>query len=43
VFADGHWHLAPGGKKSIHYVAGGHFFEIGEAFEVPDNGADNAG
>jgi hypothetical protein len=21
-------------KKSIHYVAGGHFFEIGDAFEV---------
>jgi len=37
VFADGHWNMAAGGKKSIHYVAGGHFFEIGEAFEVPDS------
>ena len=37
VFADGHWNMAAGGKKSIHYVAGGHFFETGEAFEVPDS------
>jgi flavin reductase (DIM6/NTAB) family NADH-FMN oxidoreductase RutF len=37
VFADGHWNMVAGGKKSIHYVAGGHFFETGEAFEVPDS------
>ena len=46
VFRDGHWNMGQGGKKSIHYVAGGHFFEIGEAFEasadVPDEGR-NAG
>lgn len=34
VFRDGHWNVEPGGKKSIHYVAGGHFFEIGDAFEA---------
>lgn len=34
VFRDGHWNAEPGGKKSIHYVAGGHFFEIGDAFEA---------
>lgn len=34
VFSDGHWHIREAGKRSIHYVAGGHFFEIGEAFEV---------
>jgi len=43
VFSEGHWNFASGGKKSIHYVAGGHFFEIGDAFDVPDNGADKAG
>jgi flavin reductase (DIM6/NTAB) family NADH-FMN oxidoreductase RutF len=34
VFADGHWHMEEGGKRSIHYVAGGHFFETGAPFEV---------
>jgi len=34
VFTDGHWHMEEGAKRSIHYVAGGHFFEIGEAFEA---------
>jgi hypothetical protein len=44
VFRDGHWVTTEGGPKSIHYVAGGHFFELGEAFEAsaalpptPDN------
>ena len=32
VFSDGHWHFAPGHSKSIHYVAGGIFFETGEEF-----------
>jgi hypothetical protein len=26
--------MEAGGKRSIHYVAGGHFFEIGEAFDA---------
>jgi flavin reductase (DIM6/NTAB) family NADH-FMN oxidoreductase RutF len=34
VFTDGHWHMEAGGKRSIHYVAGGHFMETGAAFEV---------
>lgn len=34
VFTDGHWHIREAGKRSIHYVAGGHFFEIGDPFEV---------
>lgn len=44
AFRDGHWQMEAGGKKSIHYVAGGHFFEIGDAFEVSaDEPAPDAG
>lgn len=34
AFRDGHWQFAPGASRSIHYIAGGNFFETGEAFEV---------
>jgi flavin reductase (DIM6/NTAB) family NADH-FMN oxidoreductase RutF len=34
VFDGAHWKMEAGGKRSIHYVAGGHFFEIGEAFDA---------
>ena len=34
VFSDGHWHFPPGHPKSIHYIAGGTFFETGEEFTV---------
>jgi flavin reductase (DIM6/NTAB) family NADH-FMN oxidoreductase RutF len=34
VFDGAHWRTVEGGKRSIHYVAGGHFFEIGEAFDT---------
>jgi flavin reductase (DIM6/NTAB) family NADH-FMN oxidoreductase RutF len=34
VFDGAHWKMEVGGKRSIHYVAGGHFFEIGEAFDA---------
>ncbi len=34
AFRDGHWQFAPGVSRSIHYIAGGNFFETGEAFEV---------
>jgi hypothetical protein len=37
VFDGAHWTMDEGGKRSIHYVAGGHFFEIGEAFDVNDD------
>ena len=46
VFRDGHWVTTEGSPKSIHYVAGGHFFELGEAFEAsatPPQASDNAG
>jgi flavin reductase (DIM6/NTAB) family NADH-FMN oxidoreductase RutF len=34
VFDGRHWRMEEEGKRSIHYVAGGHFFETGRAFEV---------
>ncbi|RZI40492.1 flavin reductase family protein [Herbaspirillum sp. HC18] len=34
AFSGGHWNTAPDGKRSIHYMAGGNFFETGAAFEV---------
>ena len=34
VFNDGRWHFDAEGERSIHYVAGGHFFATGEAFDV---------
>jgi flavin reductase (DIM6/NTAB) family NADH-FMN oxidoreductase RutF len=34
AFRDGHWVFDAGMPRSIHYIAGGHFFETGEAFEV---------
>lgn len=36
AFADGHWQPGQGGQPGVHYVAGGHFFETGAAFEIPD-------
>lgn len=38
VFKDGHWlfETAPEELKTLHYVAGGHFYRIGEALDVPD-------
>lgn len=37
VFKDGHWlfESAPEELKTLHYVAGGHFYRIGEALDVP--------
>lgn len=34
AFSNGHWNIGEGGRRSIHYIAGGHFFETGAAFEV---------
>lgn len=34
AFKEGHWSFKEGSPRSIHYVAGGHFFETGEAFDV---------
>lgn len=33
-FSEGHWHFAEGRDRSIHYVAGGTFFETGNEFKV---------
>lgn len=33
-FSDGHWHFTAGRERSIHYIAGGVFFETGEEFAV---------
>ena len=34
VFSEGHWHFPAAHPKSIHYIAGGTFFETGEEFTV---------
>ncbi|HEY8024028.1 MAG TPA: flavin reductase family protein [Burkholderiaceae bacterium] len=34
AFKEGHWSFDAGSPRSIHYVAGGNFFETGEAFEI---------
>lgn len=38
AFADGHWRfeVADPDWRSLHYVAGGHFYAIGEALDVED-------
>jgi flavin reductase (DIM6/NTAB) family NADH-FMN oxidoreductase RutF len=33
-FSEGHWHFPPGRPRSIHYIAGGTFFETGDEFTV---------
>lgn len=36
VFSDGHWHFetADPALRSVHYIAGGHFYAIGEALHA---------
>ncbi|HJV83661.1 flavin reductase family protein [Noviherbaspirillum sp.] len=34
AFGNGRWSFEAGSPRSIHYVAGGNFFETGEAFEA---------
>ena len=38
VFSNGHWHFeeAPSSLRTLHYVAGAHFYTIGEALVVED-------
>ncbi len=40
VYANGRWLFenAPEELRSLHYVAGGHFYKIGDALEVPGYG-----
>jgi flavin reductase (DIM6/NTAB) family NADH-FMN oxidoreductase RutF len=42
VFRDGHWQFetADADWRSLHYIAGGHFYATGAAVDVPDTGAD---
>jgi len=42
VFKDGHWNFetADPGLRSLHYIAGGHFYAIGEAIDVDEGGQD---
>jgi len=35
AFSNGRWNFAPGAARSLHYIAGGAFFETGESFSVP--------
>ena len=36
VFSNGHWHFekAPADLRTLHYVAGGHFYTIGEPLVI---------
>ena len=36
VFSDGRWHFPDAARRTIHYQAGGAFFETGRAFECAD-------
>ena len=38
VFSNGHWHFheAPAKLRTLHYVAGGQFYLIGESLLIPD-------
>lgn len=38
VFKDGHWHFenSPDQWRSLHYIAGGHFYMIGDPLTVED-------
>jgi len=42
VFSDGHWHFenADPAWRSLHYIAGGHFYAIGEALNAVDGKQD---
>ncbi len=37
IFRDGHWQFetADAGWRSLHYIAGGHFYATGDAVDVP--------
>lgn len=44
VFSNGHWHFesADPQLRSLHYIAGGHFYAIGEAKVVDENASGAA-
>ena len=36
LFVDGHWQpIQDDAKRTLHYIAGGHFFTIGDTLDVP--------
>jgi len=39
VFSEGHWHFetADPALRSLHYIAGGHYYAIGQALDVDTN------
>lgn len=39
VFSEGHWHFetADPALRSLHYIAGGHYYAIGEALDVDEH------
>jgi len=41
VFKDGHWHFenADPAWRSLHYIAGGHYYATGQALDVEENPA----
>lgn len=41
VYKDGHWHFenADPAWRSLHYIAGGHYYATGEALDVEENPA----
>lgn len=34
IYSGGRWHFDTPGQRTLHYVAGGRFFETGDAFDV---------
>lgn len=43
AFSDGHWRIDGRAERSIHYIAGGTFFETGDAFSIgPTSGEEDS-
>lgn len=40
AFGNGHWMTEDDSPRSMHYIAGGHFFETGKAFDVDASTSD---
>ncbi|RYE67864.1 MAG: flavin reductase, partial [Oxalobacteraceae bacterium] len=45
VFKNGHWQFeeADPALRSLHYIAGGHFYAIGESLSISDSSQVNLG
>ena len=42
VFSEGRWHFPDSARRTIHYQAGGSFFETGRAFECANEETDES-